>query len=96
MECRRCSECEGSTHHWLDNDDFGNAEDDAEGPTGNSHVCKHCDVVGDECEECGGSGEQIDEGGGFNFACPTCVGEGVVPAKRETFAEFQAQREEHE
>jgi len=45
--CRRCSECEGAEHHWIDNTDF---EDEGD-PT---HRCKHCPALGDECEECEG------------------------------------------
>jgi hypothetical protein len=88
MACERCSDCLESTHHWLENGDFGNDEADAEGPTGNSHICKHCDAVGDECDECEGSGEIEDENA-VGQTCQKCDGEGVVLAKRRTFAEFE-------
>jgi len=63
--CRRCSECEGAEHHWIDNTDF---EDEGDA----THVCKHCQVLGDECEECCGLGEAT---------CPDCKGEGVLLRK---------------
>lgn len=79
MTCRRCNECAESAHHWLDNGDFENSKDNANKPTGNSHVCKHCDAVGDECEDCDGIG---DSGG---IVCKQCNGEGVVVAKRRSW-----------
>jgi len=57
--CRRCSVCEGMTHHWMDNEDCS-------GPDDPSHVCKHCDAVGDFCDECDGAG------------CAHCNGDGVL------------------
>lgn len=80
MECRRCSECQGMTHHWMPNDDFGNDPDEAEDPTGNEYACKHCDAVGDECSPCEGAGEIVDEIAGICIECPSCVGEGVALA----------------
>lgn len=37
--CRRCSECTGFLHHWIDGG-------------GRDKVCKHCEVEGDECTDC--------------------------------------------
>jgi hypothetical protein len=70
-ECRRCGECRDREHHWLDNPDFGAdpewlAEYEDAGNPEHSHVCKHCDAYGDECEYCEGEG------------CEECDGEGVV------------------
>lgn len=90
MECRRCSDCANSSHHWLNNGDFGNDEAEAEEPTGNSHVCKHCDAVGNECQECDGTGEVMDDEGCVGFECKACNGEGVIVSKRRTYAEFEA------
>lgn len=73
-KCRRCSECPDSKHHWLDNPHFGDAVetlDDDTSPSAlmHTHVCKHCDVLGDECVDCDGDG------------CCSCDGEGVVEVK---------------
>lgn len=37
-QCRRCSECPGQEHHWIENDDFED-EGDPE------FACKHCDAM---------------------------------------------------
>ena len=43
--CRRCSECVGCEHHWI------------EDPTPeHDYVCKHCEAKGDMCLECSGDG----------------------------------------
>lgn len=87
--CRKCSVCEGASHHWLDNPDFGCDPNDEEGieNTEASHVCKHCDALGMECEACDGSGQTADgtgqssSEGGEDFRvvlCPACKGEGVI------------------
>lgn len=68
--CRRCSECIGAEHHWIDNEDI----DDADDPT---HACKHCDAVGDECETCDGEGGRTSEDGYALGLCPRCHGHGV-------------------
>jgi hypothetical protein len=65
MSCRRCTVCDGLTHHWLC------APEDADPPT-YGYGCKHCPVVGNECETCDGGDDADAE-------CPTCHGEGVVP-----------------
>jgi hypothetical protein len=61
--------CDGYSHHWLDNSDFG-VDEDPDFPPENridaTHVCKHCNAVGNECESCDGEG------------CPKCDGEGVI------------------
>lgn len=79
VKCRRCTSCEGSEHHWLDNPNFGN---DPSNPDGEedynvdaTHVCKHCPALGMECETCDGSGA----GPECELAlCSECRGEGVV------------------
>lgn len=56
--CRVCSECQGYSHHWIDQC----------GETTSAiytHTCKHCNMTGCECEDCGGEG------------CQHCEGEGV-------------------
>jgi hypothetical protein len=68
--CRRCSDCEGMSHHWMDNPDFGSEGQDAEHPEA-THICKHCEVVGVECEWCDGEG------------CYLCDDEGVCQAAAE-------------
>ena len=63
--CRRCSGCEGATHHWLDNVD-------AEGPDDPEYVCKHCPAVGTDCPWC-------DEGmADGEKLCRVCNGEGIL------------------
>lgn len=62
--CRRCSQCETSEHHWLDNED-------AEGPDDPDYVCKHCPAVGTECVYC-------DEGLANGKMCRICNGEGIL------------------
>ncbi len=60
--CRACSECDGN-HHWIDGD-----------MVESTHVCKHCDAIGDQCEACDGGGE----GDGGNGLCVACAGYGVI------------------
>lgn len=69
--CRQCSECDGN-HHWLDNSE-------CYGPDDPSHVCKHCDALGDECDGCGGSGEDFE-----TALCAECGGYGVIVAATPT------------
>jgi hypothetical protein len=69
--CRRCSECQDSEHHWIDNDECSGEDDPA-------HACKHCDALGDECEMCDGEGGRTSEDGEQLALCPACKGHGVV------------------
>jgi hypothetical protein len=69
--CRRCSECIGCEHHWIDNYDAAD-ETDA------THACKHCDVLGDECETCDGEGGRTSPDGYPLALCPPCGGHGVI------------------
>ena len=74
------------SHHWIDNPDFGADPDDAEGPTDVTHLCKHCDAVGDHCPTCEGLGDHDcdpdPEDGSIDWEfCPTCHGEGVIARK---------------
>lgn len=75
-ECRRCSECRNSEHHWLDNMDFEDADDP-------EYVCKHCPAVGTECSYC-------DEGmADSGKLCGICKGEGILQCgTEETEAEL--------
>jgi len=71
QKCRRCSECQGMSHHWMENSNFAMDEScgeffDPDEPTDCTHICKHCDARGEECGICGGEG------------CSACGGEGVV------------------
>jgi hypothetical protein len=43
-ECRRCSECEGMPHHWLENTAFEEAGDP-------EFECKHCEAVCDSADD---------------------------------------------
>jgi hypothetical protein len=51
--CRRCSECDGYSHHWLPNGSFG---DEREENNEAAFECKHCNALGDECPDCLGDG----------------------------------------
>lgn len=75
--CPRCSECEWADHHWLENPDFGNDPDDAEYPVNVTHICKHCDATGSECEACDGTGEYETEDC-VGVDCPDCGANGVI------------------
>lgn len=92
-ECRRCIECEGSEHHWMENGDFGADDDDPDyledehrQPTGNMFICKHCDAVGDDCPKCGGSGEASDAPEGV--PCFDCGGDGIVVVEPRKFSDL--------
>lgn len=76
-KCPRCSECIGCDHHWMNNSDFGNDPADSEDPVNVTHVCKHCEATGSECERCEGTGEDVIDGD-FGVECPDCKGSGVV------------------
>lgn len=86
--CRRCSECVGAVHHWLENDDFGfpsDAYSDRPEATGNEYVCKHCPAVGDACEVCNGTGGHSDP----DNKCPCCKGDGIVSVSPMTFEKWE-------
>lgn len=70
--CRRCSECEGMSHHWLPNPDYCNDEAPEELQYA-GWICKHCNAVGDDCGSCYGIGITEDE-----EDCHDCEGEGVI------------------
>ena len=71
-ECRRCSECDGMSHHWIPDPQ---PLDDPEYMPGD-YACKHCDYRGDGCETCAGDG-YLD--GDESKPCERCSQEGVVP-----------------
>ncbi len=51
--CRRCSECRGENHHWLE-------ESRPPPPNGdgfNGYVCKHCEATAEMCDDCTGAVE---------------------------------------
>jgi hypothetical protein len=49
-DCRRCSECIGEDHHFIEHAEA--PTDDDEGFAG--YICKHCEVKADLCESCDG------------------------------------------
>lgn len=77
--CRRCSECEGMSHHWMENTSFGD-DDEIKENNSTTHLCKHCDAMGDECEECFGDGYDplAPEDEEDPAPCQNCNGEGVL------------------
>lgn len=63
--CRRCSECRGENHHWI--------EEVAEPFVG--YVCKHCDARAEMCDACSGAvepGHVCDFGEDGPYVCPGC------------------------
>lgn len=76
--CRRCSVCEGMSHHWIA--DPRDPDDDEWEP--GEYACKHCDQRGDGCNECSGDGYlEGDE----SQLCWTCAAEGVIPLTDEQY-----------
>jgi hypothetical protein len=62
--CRRCSECRGENHHWLE----ASYLPPPQGDGFNGYECKHCDARTEMCDGCGGADEpghvcEDDEGG---------------------------------
>lgn len=70
--CRRCSECRNSTHHWIDNSDFGLDLGEVEladlAPelrndaylkllVASDWVCKYCPAIAQTCITCDGNGD---------------------------------------
>jgi hypothetical protein len=51
--CRRCSECRGENHHWLEE----SAPPPPNGDGFNGYVCKHCPARAEMCDGCGGAVE---------------------------------------
>ena len=69
--CRRCSECQGENHHWLEHCD--DPAEVAEPFVG--YVCKHCDARAEMCDACSGAvepGHVCDFGEEGPFVCPGC------------------------
>jgi hypothetical protein len=50
-DCRRCSECIGQDHHFLEHAEEP-TDDNDEGFAG--YICKYCEVKADLCESCDG------------------------------------------
>lgn len=75
-ECRRCSDCIGCEHHWVDDLVFENG--DGEGEPVGDHVCKHCPVCGLTCDDCDGEG------------CWACGNEGVKVVPGVTVEDYDA------
>lgn len=51
--CRRCSECRGENHHWIEHCD--DPAEVAEPFVG--YICKHCDARAEMCDACDGADE---------------------------------------
>jgi hypothetical protein len=54
--CRRCSECQGEEHHFLEHVEHPDQSDDETTITEEwaGFICKHCEVKADQCEQCDG------------------------------------------
>ena len=62
-DCRRCADCCGRDHHWIE--DVTDEHD---------YVCKHCPATAKMCHHCDGNGDEPDT----EDPCEDCVGEGVI------------------
>lgn len=58
----------------MANPDFGNDPEQSEHNPNVSHICKHCDQEGFECDVCQGDGIGLEYS-----RCEECDGEGVLP-----------------
>lgn len=79
-ECRRCGDCIGADHHWMDELTFDPRLSPTADPVGD-RVCKHCPVVGMTCEECDGFGMidgENEAGQDIEADCPKCEGVGIL------------------
>ena len=52
--CRRCSECQGENHHWIEHCEEPEA---SEGDGFVGYICKHCPARAEMCEHCDGAEE---------------------------------------
>lgn len=69
-KCRRCADCRGRRHHWVEHCVDGESD----------FTCKHCDATAELCMDCMGDGEYV----GVNQVsrtCRACNGEGVITSK---------------
>lgn len=48
-QCRRCTECVGEAHHWLEGAEMDGEDEDWVG-----WICKHCLATSEMCTDCGG------------------------------------------
>jgi hypothetical protein len=89
-ECRRCSDCEGQDHHWIEEPTYS-AYDAGDEPLDDAELigdrtCKHCPAIGMTCEDCGGEGVIVsydEDGNDFESDCRACDGQGVIVVKGE-------------
>lgn len=88
-KCRRCSECQGEEHHWLE--DGSPAEECPHGEAGEQsmatnngwckmcideapdYVCKHCPATGEMCMNCSLMEPEVEP-----IDCKECRGTGVI------------------
>jgi hypothetical protein len=81
IACRRCSECRGESHHWLEE----SAPPPPNGDGFNGYVCKHCETRAEMCDDCGGAVEpghvcEDEEGGDLEEQLDSALLPGVTPA----------------
>jgi hypothetical protein len=67
------------SHHWVENTSFAD-DDEIEENNSTTHLCKHCDAMGQECLVCFGDGYDATEPEDAEHPapCPHCGGEGVL------------------
>lgn len=66
--CRRCGECAGQDHHWIEH---------WSPETESSFACKHCSAVADGCLDCCNGHELGPSGSVTDRPCRACGGLGV-------------------
>lgn len=78
-KCRRCSECGGSEHHWIEDleEPPQGFEDDPEWESRWTHVCKHCDAVALMCFRCVDGVIEVAPGVPKKV-CTNCTGYGCI------------------
>jgi hypothetical protein len=73
----RCGACVGDDHQWIENPDYGSAQDTPGAPCDAMFICLHCPAIGDTCPACDGTiwheGDEV--------CCTACDGSGVIERK---------------
>ena len=91
--CRRCSECRGENHHWLEA--CNPPAPDGDGFVG--YECKHCDARAEMCDACDlavEAGHVCDFGEDGPYVCPGCHAVGGQPCAPGCIDDEMRQRAE--